>query len=369
MALLIIATFTTGFSAAQEPSIAEDRAAASIDDSFHLQSRSRAHLFYVKLMDGEDTENASKATSGRGSQLFPRGTRRQVPSQLLNLHLVGEVVYSAPAAMLFGDKRSTIEGKITFTPEVGRNYLVTGELSQDYSAIWIEDIHGNVVSDVLVQYEENSADSSGAEQRVSSIKSRTGRSLNRTELFVAISAGESADLVQAKLGPPDKTSTYRGNILAERPAHVMFMYDGLGSIQFSSDAGEPGYVQKVNMEIQVEFPKDSLADQLDSADPQTLARLVRRYYQQQESDPEVLDLFAAKAWRERGTGDKRLVDTLSWVCKVLGQSQNSRYKTVLQAIASEASDKKLRKYAQSSLALLPDEATMQFQFERDGTAD
>jgi len=271
--------------------------------------------------------------------------------------------------MLFGDKRSTIEGEITFTPEVGRNYLVTGELSEDYSAIWIEDIHGNVVSDVLVQYEEDLADSSGSEQRISAIKSRTGRSLNRTELFVDISAGESVDLIQAKLGPPDKTSTYGGNVLIQRPAHVMFMYDGLGSIQFNSKRGEPGYVQKVDKEIQVEFPRDSLATQLDSADPQTLARLVRQYYEQQESDPEVLDLFAAKAWREMGTGDKRLVDTLSWICKVLGQSQNPRYKTVLKAIATEASEKKLRKYAQKSLALLADEAATQFEFESNGTTD
>ena len=104
-------------------------------------------------------------------------------------------------------------------------------------------------------------------------------------------------------------------------------------------------------------------------DTRALARLVRQSYQQHESDPEVLDLFAAKAWRDRDTEDEQLVDILSWICKVLGQSQNPRYSSVLRALASEASEKKLRKYAQVSLVLLPDEAATQFEAESAGTTD
>ena len=102
-------------------------------------------------------------------------------------------------------------------------------------------------------------------------------------------------------------------------------------------------------------------------DYQILKGLVRVSYQQQETDPKVLDHLAGVAWRDRGTEDEQLVDTLSWICKVLGQSQNPRYTTVLKMLASEASDKKLRKYAQANLPMLSEEVVTQFDPESDST--
>jgi len=46
------------------------------------------------------------------------------------------------------------------------------------------------------------------------------------------------------------------------------------------------------------------------------------------------------------------IDTLSWFCKALGASGQSKYKTTLSKVASEASHQKLKGYAKSSLEQL-----------------
>ncbi len=175
--------------------------------------------------------------------------------------------------------------------------------------------------------------------------SRSGQQLIEHPMWVGYE--NSGALIVAHLA---KESCDTGDLDAEAAAEVAAELAAEAAAQAAAEAVAEA-VAKTNRDYQI------------------LKGLVRVSYQQQESDPQVLDRLAGIAWRDRGTEDKELVDTLSWICRVLGQSQNPRYTMVLSKLASEASEKKLRKYAQVGLALLPDEVSIQFEPEIHGTIE
>jgi len=51
-------------------------------------------------------------------------------------------------------------------------------------------------------------------------------------------------------------------------------------------------------------------------------------------------------------GGRNQIDAMSWLCKVLGASGNSRYRKTLSRVAKEGSSRKLRGYASKSLSML-----------------
>ncbi|MDK9709428.1 MAG: FlgO family outer membrane protein [Desulforhopalus sp.] len=71
-------------------------------------------------------------------------------------------------------------------------------------------------------------------------------------------------------------------------------------------------------------------------------------------DPVVLDVvekILLNGYKTSGTDHDRndTVDTLSWLCKALGASGNSKYRATLSKVASEAPNRKLKGYAEKSL--------------------
>lgn len=70
-------------------------------------------------------------------------------------------------------------------------------------------------------------------------------------------------------------------------------------------------------------------------------------------DPEVLDVVAEVLLQSYQRPGYIQVDATSWLCKATGASGNLRYKGILQQIADKASERKVRKYAEQSLDMLP----------------
>src|SRR5690554_4225830 len=127
---------------------------ATINDSFQRQSRGKANFYYLKLIDGKPVHNSldasASASYGKGLQLVTMGASRPVPVKPLTIHIVGQVYHSAPVGATFNaGKNYIVEGEVNFTPKKDQNYLITGSLGETYSAVWIEDINGNVVSKVI----------------------------------------------------------------------------------------------------------------------------------------------------------------------------------------------------------------------------
>ena len=331
---------------------------ATIDDSFQRQSGRKANFYYIKLIDGKPIYNSLVATSnasyGKGSQLIAMGASRPIPIKPLSLYIVGQLHHSAPiGAMLNSGSNYIVEGEVNFTPEKDEMYIVSGRLSEASSAVWIEDISGNIVSKII------ELNSSSYDTTMVRYDKKKMDDLPREDLFLNLASGESKNLIIAKLGEPDSISKYGGNFLIEKPPSVTYQYEGLGSIQFSARNSEALFVEKVIPSIKQSANISSIQKQLGS-NGQTLQSIAKGYYQHNDLDIDMLDLFAEKIWTDKNTEDPYTVDALSWLCKVLAKSNNSRYRSLLQNVANVAGESKLRKYAASSLNLLPTEETEQF---------
>lgn len=130
---------------------------AAIKDTAEDESSSKARLFYVESIDGNEIENASVATrrnsTNTGFRVFTRIVIRDIPIRPMKLKIVGTHVTGAPiheiAARVAGTFFS-VEGVLDFTPKEGVLYGVRGELKKDASRIWIENATTNeIVSEVI----------------------------------------------------------------------------------------------------------------------------------------------------------------------------------------------------------------------------
>ena len=103
-------------------------------------------MFVALEIDGQTIQNSLRATRnasyGKGFALTTLYTTREVPARSMKLKLSGTHVTAAPIHEIASRAAGTffsIEGEVTFSPESGRTYFVTGELTKERSCVWIED--------------------------------------------------------------------------------------------------------------------------------------------------------------------------------------------------------------------------------------
>lgn len=115
---------------------------AIIKDSVKPHSEKKADFFYVSEIDGKRIEDSRIKTlnvnRGRGFNMTPSVIERNVPAQQATFTLVGRTEYAAPILALTNTVYQ-VTGKVTFSPETYRSYVVRGELAENYSAVWLED--------------------------------------------------------------------------------------------------------------------------------------------------------------------------------------------------------------------------------------
>jgi hypothetical protein len=87
--------------------------------------------------------------------------------------------------------------------------------------------------------------------------------------------------------------------------------------------------------------------------PESQREAAQNIYNGIDRNPDVLDVVAELLLQTYQRPGFIEVDATSWMCKALGASGDVRYKGVLQQIADKASERKVRKYAEQSLAMLP----------------
>jgi hypothetical protein len=119
---------------------------ATLQDTGTSEDGSKARVFAALELDGQAVQNSLRetrmASQGRGFSLSPRYTTREIPARPVKLKLIGTHVTAAPIHEIASRTAGTffsVEGDVTFTPEAGRTYFVTGELAKDRSCVWIED--------------------------------------------------------------------------------------------------------------------------------------------------------------------------------------------------------------------------------------
>lgn len=115
---------------------------AIVKDSVKPISESKADFFYVSEIDGKRIDDSRLRTlrmnQGRGFNMTPALIERNVPAQSSVFTLVGRTEYAAPILALTNTVYQ-VTGKVTFSPETYKNYVVRGELGESYSAVWLED--------------------------------------------------------------------------------------------------------------------------------------------------------------------------------------------------------------------------------------
>lgn len=87
--------------------------------------------------------------------------------------------------------------------------------------------------------------------------------------------------------------------------------------------------------------------------PESQREAAQNIYNGIDRNPDVLDVVAELLLQTYQRPGFIEVDATSWMCKALGASGDVRYKGVLQQIADKASERKVRKYAEQSLGMLP----------------
>ena len=128
-----------------------------VKDTSSTVSSTKEQFFELSKVDGRNVETSSAVTYernyGRGIAMSVVTTERQVPAQECTLSIQGITHVAAPILALGGGMYS-VSGEVKVTLEEGKTYLVRGELSKEYSAVWLEDADGNLISDKIEKQSE-----------------------------------------------------------------------------------------------------------------------------------------------------------------------------------------------------------------------
>jgi hypothetical protein len=342
---------------------------ANVHDSFKVHSSRSADIFYIKQINNKDVINAfwktNRASIGQNGQLMTQGHSHRIPTRKNKLLLSGETTHGAPIGyVLNAGSNYVVQGELEFTAEKDKHYLISGELSKKRSAVWIEDIDGNIVSDVIEIIAGSEKSTIVSANEYNKVNNRTHKQIrglkDRVALFSNITMGENIDLVEAKIGAPDKISYDKGNFLTGRKGHFDHLYDGLGKIRFNTYGKSASTVLKVFPEIADN--DQQMAYQLNTSG-QTLQHIAREYYKKNSLSQVELDQIAFTIWKNRNTNDDYTEDAVAWLIKVIGKQGNNRYYSLINTLSDRKQfSYKITRYAVLVLDQLNPSSINQFEY-------
>lgn len=122
---------------------------AMVNDTSTDVSSTKVQFFQLSKVDERNVMTSAGVTYqtnyGRGFFMDVVTTGREVPATECKLHIQGMTHVAAPI-LAFGGGMYSVEGDVDVTLEDGKDYFVKGELSKEYSAVWVEDDEGNIIS-------------------------------------------------------------------------------------------------------------------------------------------------------------------------------------------------------------------------------
>lgn len=186
------------------------------------------------------------------------------------------------------------------------------------------------------------------------------------EKFATINSGDTLQSVLSLLGQPDGVGQYirsyrRPFIGRQTFQNLRLSYINLGSMEFRYD--ETQWVvdlksEQTNADISgVKTEYRDLVSRLVSNDVTQIRAAAREAIKLPLTDPESLDHIAQYIWDNQNTDDKQFADSLAWLCKVLSNSKNGRYKEMLSTLAQKPIHKKIVRYSANAAKNLPSSTT------------
>ena len=132
-----------------------DFSTAIIKDTANVLDSDKADIFYVLEVDGKAVKNSMQNTisgnQGRGMTMDPKLLDREIDANKIHiLTIVGATHYAAPIQEII-HKTYQISGKIQFSPEKNKKYVVTGELGEGGTSVWIEEEGTHKIMDKKIE--------------------------------------------------------------------------------------------------------------------------------------------------------------------------------------------------------------------------
>ncbi|WP_299492539.1 hypothetical protein [uncultured Shewanella sp.] len=186
--------------------------------------------------------------------------------------------------------------------------------------------------------------------------------LANSEKFKQIDLGSTLAQIVNILGQPDGVGQYlhykrRIFIGTQTFQNLRIMYTDLGSMELRYDKNKWTLDKKSFQSTQnianITPQFQDLLSRLISNDAPQIKSAAREAIQLPLTQPDVLDHVAQYIWDNKNTDDRYLADSLAWLCKVLGKSQNGRYKVFMETLSHSDAHKKIIKYARGPAKNLP----------------
>ncbi|MFT6046889.1 MAG: hypothetical protein ACI9WC_002600 [Arenicella sp.] len=121
----------------------------TIEDTSNIVSNTKVQFFELVKVDARNVSSSSYETrvlnEGSGISMTPVISKRQVPALKSTLSIQGVTYFAAPI-LAIGGGNFNVKGDVDMELKEDETYSVRGELSKTYSAVWVEDSKGNVVS-------------------------------------------------------------------------------------------------------------------------------------------------------------------------------------------------------------------------------
>lgn len=113
-----------------------------VRDSAETQSARLAYIFELREIDGRRLRSSGIATvsanHGRGFNQRAVVVAHKVPAAPAKVTLGASTQYAAPI-LAMTNPTCDVTGTVEFEPEQGKSYVVTGKITPDVCAVWIED--------------------------------------------------------------------------------------------------------------------------------------------------------------------------------------------------------------------------------------
>ncbi len=200
-------------------------------------------------------------------------------------------------------------------------------------------------------------------------KKAPAEALART-LFEGLKTDQRLEDVYSKLGAPEKISAInvprgKAGFLYVRiklsDDRVVFHYPELGEANFGYDTSTGDWLL-VNAKssnglywVESEGRFASQSEVISKGDERDLRQVTKLLMKQRNPiDTSVLDQVADRIHHSQMETDGHMADTLAHMCKLLGKSQNGKYKPLMREVSEKAAHATLRKHASLTADLLPD---------------
>lgn len=191
-------------------------------------------------------------------------------------------------------------------------------------------------------------------------------------LFDGLKSDLSMNDVYAKLGAPEKISAinvrrgkagFRHIQVKLSDDRIVFRYAGLGEAIFGYDTTDGDWLL-VNAKSSNDLfwlesggrfaNKSEVFAQGDEPDLRRLTMALKK--ERNPIDSSLLDQVADRIHHSQTETDGHMADTLAHMCKLLGKSNNGKYKQFLREVSEKAAHGTLRKHAGLTADALPDPA-------------